>query len=120
MSKVSVGRKYENLVKAIYIRNGWLVDKKVRTRFASPDFFGMFDLLCIKGEWVDFVQVKKNKGDYSAAKREIKKWCIENEINCRGIFIYGYRGTEKRIRSWKIAELINNEWSEIVVQEDAL
>ena len=81
INKVSKGRRVENLAKDLIKSYGWLVDKKVRTRFASPDFFGWFDLLCIKDSRCKMVQVKSNRSDFNTAKREIKKWIEENKLN---------------------------------------
>lgn len=80
MTKVSKGRRVENLAKDIMKAEGWLVDKKVRTRFSSPDFFGQFDLLCIKGAETVYIQVKSNISDFYTARKEISAWLISKNL----------------------------------------
>jgi hypothetical protein len=100
MSKVSKGRTTENRCKKIFVEKGYLVDKKVRTRFSSPDFFGYFDLLCVKEIDTVYVQVKSNKSDFCTAKREIKKWIIENNLALKAeIWLYEGRGKWKLVKA---------------------
>jgi len=74
INKVAKGRRVENIARDKLKTQGYLVDKKVRTRFSSPDFFGAFDLLAIKGNKVKFVQVKSNPSDFYKARKELKEW----------------------------------------------
>ena len=60
---------------------GWLVERKNRTKWASPDLFGMFDLLAIRGCEVLLVQIKSNKSDFYKARREIREWKSAQKIS---------------------------------------
>lgn len=107
MSKVSKGNRVESLAKKYLESLGYLVDKKPRTHFQSPDFFGMFDLLAIKTDQVEFIQVKSNASNVSTAKKGIKKFAIENKLDLN-FYIWLYEGRG----NWRKWELVAYEWLE--------
>jgi Holliday junction resolvase len=80
MSTVSKGDYYEAQARKLWTRWGWVVDKKNKSLLQSPDFFGMFDFVAVKGEKVSFVQVKSNKSNVSAAKKKITNWIESNGV----------------------------------------
>lgn len=100
INKVAKGRKVENIARDELKKEGWLIDKKVRTRFSSPDFFGQFDLLAIKSEITRYVQIKSNKSDFYTAKREIKKWMIENNLFINAE-VWLYLGKKDKQHQWR-------------------
>lgn len=91
MDRVAKGRRVELKAKHRLQDMGYLVDKKVRTQWHSPDFFGMFDLLGL-GEDVVLVQVKSNPSDFYKARKEIRKFANEHRVEGLEYWIWLYEG----------------------------
>ena len=62
---------------------GWLCETKNWNRYASKDFYGLFDILAIKDTDIRFIQVKSNKSDVYKARRNISNWLRDNNLNIR-------------------------------------
>lgn len=80
MNKTEKGRRIEREARRILEDEGWLVDKKPRTKWASVDLFCMFDLIAIKGDTARLIQIKSNRSHFYSARGEIKKWRAEHGI----------------------------------------
>lgn len=80
INKVKKGLRVENLAKVELIKAGWLVEKKPRTKFQSPDFYGLFDLLAIRKGEVLLVQVKSQPSHFYKARKETRKWLLDTGI----------------------------------------
>lgn len=80
INKNAKGSRAEALARSNLRADGWLVDFKIRSRFASPDLFGVFDLIAIKDERVLFVQVKTNVSHFYTARKEIAEWMQLNNL----------------------------------------
>jgi len=74
MNTYQKGNRRELEARKILESQGYLVDRKNRSKYASPDLFGMFDLLAIRACEVLLVQVKSNKSDFYKARKEIRAW----------------------------------------------
>lgn len=74
------GARRENAAKKILLETGWLVDKKVWSKYASKDFFNLFDLIAIKGNMMRLIQVKSNRSDFYGARKAIERWVESNHI----------------------------------------
>jgi len=80
MNKVAKGNRIELLVRKKLESVGYLVEKKNRNRYQSPDFWGMFDLIAIMGTVVRLIQVKSNASDFYKARKEIRTWKKVNHV----------------------------------------
>jgi hypothetical protein len=49
--------KTETLCYKYLVKQGFLVEKPVKTRWQSVDFFNTFDFICAKNGWFRFIQV---------------------------------------------------------------
>ena len=79
MNRVHKGNRRELEARKMLEADGFLVDKKPRTKYQSPDLFGTFDLIALKGSPVRFIQVKSNKSDFYKARKEVRSWmCLNN------------------------------------------
>lgn len=74
MNRYAKGNRRELEARKILESQNWLVDRKNRSKYASPDLFGMFDLVAVRGGNVLLVQVKSNKSDYYKARKQISGW----------------------------------------------
>ncbi len=80
INKYQKGNRRELQARKMLEKDGYLVDKKPRTKYHSPDLFGMFDLIAIKRAQTILVQVKSNKSDFYKSRKEIKQWIKNNNI----------------------------------------
>lgn len=76
INKVAKGRRTELKARKQLERAGYLVDKKPRTRYLSPDIFQLFDLIALnpKTRHLKFIQVKSTASGFYSAKKKIKDW----------------------------------------------
>ena len=74
MNRYQKGNRRELEARKLLEAQGWLVDRKNRSKWASPDLFGMFDLVAVKGGEMLLVQVKSNKSDFYKSRKEIREW----------------------------------------------
>ena len=74
MNTYQKGNRRELEARKLLEAAGWLVERKNRSKYTSPDLFGMFDLLAIRGGEVMLVQVKSNKSDFYKSRKEIAGW----------------------------------------------
>lgn len=81
MNTYSKGNRRERECMNILIADGWLVDRKNRTKFQSNDFFEMFDIVALRGNTVKFIQVKSNISHFYSARKSIKKWVKNNKVS---------------------------------------
>ena len=88
MNKIQKGNRNELLARKKLIDQGYIVEKKNRNRFESPDFWKLFDIIAIniKNGSVKLVQVKSNKSHYYKAIKDIALWKKElqlsDNVNC--------------------------------------
>ena len=98
INKVAKGNRNENLAKEILKNDGFLVEKKPRTKWHSPDFYSQFDLLCIHPDRIPkLVQVKSTSSHASKARKDIAKWILDEKIT-GGFFrfeVWLYEGRSK-------------------------
>lgn len=74
MNTYAKGNRRELEARKILEAQGYLVERKNRSKYSSPDFFGMFDLLAIRGCEVLLIQVKSNVSDFYKSRKDIAKW----------------------------------------------
>lgn len=77
VSKHSKGTRYELEARKILEKEGYLVEKKNYNRWASKDFYNLFDILALGNNETKFIQVKTNISDFYSARKKIKEWLIE-------------------------------------------
>ena len=80
MNKSAKGQRYEREARHLLEDDGYLTEFKIRSRYASNDFFKMFDVLAIKGNEVRLIQVKTNASDFYKARKEIAEWILDNNF----------------------------------------
>lgn len=101
INKTNKGRRIELLARKELEADGWLVEKKNNTKWQSPDFWGVFDLIAIKENNVKFIQVKSNIGDFYKGRKKTKAWIKENNFKIP-TEVWLYEGRSK----WR-KEIIN-------------
>lgn len=72
VNTVRKGSYFELKAKKQLERWGFVVEKAKRSRFQGTDFYGLFDLICVDGKTVKFIQVadcKKPKEWFARAER---------------------------------------------------
>ena len=74
------GNRNELIAKKILIDDGWLVEQKNWSKWRGKDFFGLFDIVAIKGEFIKWIQIKSNRSDFYKVRKQIKNWLIENNL----------------------------------------
>lgn len=77
MNTVAKGNMREREFVARLMEKGWMCERKPRVQYQSPDFFGMFDILAVRGHEVIFVQIKSVRGDWLRANKDIQRWLKE-------------------------------------------
>ena len=109
INKKAKGNRIELLAKKRLMANGWLVDSKPNVRFQSPDLFGQFDLIAIKGGEVKLIQIKSNVSHFYSARKELKEWKEEYKIRltCEVWLYLGGRDEHK----WRIDNGVE-DWME--------
>jgi len=80
VNKVAKGNRIELKARKKLEAEGYLVERKNRSRHHSPDFWGVFDLIAIKGAGVRLIQVKSNPTDFYKARPEITTWKHANKV----------------------------------------
>jgi len=75
----SKGNRAEKEARDILEADGYLTDRKNWSRYASKDFFRLFDILAI-GPKTRLIQIKSNASDFYKSRKEIKEWLVENKI----------------------------------------
>ena len=85
INKYQKGNRRELEARKILEEQGFLVDKKPRTKYQSPDLFGMFDLIAIKQKECLLIQIKSNKSDFYKARKALRSWVKSNDcqLNCQ-------------------------------------
>jgi len=83
MNTYQKGNRRELEARKILESEGWLVERKNRSKWASPDLFGVFDLLAVKGSQALLIQVKSNKSDFYKARKEITTWRKESGVTLK-------------------------------------
>lgn len=104
INKVRKGQKNELLARKELEALGYLTEKKPRSRFSSPDFWGLFDLFCLKGQEVRLIQIKSNESHFYTARKEISEWKKSNKVlvSCEvWLFLKRTRGKNE----WRIESL---------------
>jgi len=79
VSKTNKGNRIELMARKELEADGYLCDRKNSSRWASNDFFGLFDILAI-GKHTKLIQIKSNRSDFYKARKEIQEWVNENKI----------------------------------------
>ena len=93
MNRVAKGNRVELMLRKILEADGYLVDKKNRTKWQSPDLFGVFDLVAIKESRVRFIQVKSNRSHFYIARKEISHFLKLHNLNIEAeIWLYQGKG----------------------------
>lgn len=82
LNKNAKGNRAELAARKLLTKEGFLVEKKNTSRWASNDFWGTFDLICIQPHTglVKLVQVKTNVSDFYKARQEVRKWAYDNQV----------------------------------------
>jgi Holliday junction resolvase-like predicted endonuclease len=87
------GNRVEKLAIDKLKAEGWLCDRKNWNRYASKDFYGLFDILAVKEGDVRLIQVKSNASDFYKARKDISLWRIRNGIWIKTeVWLYKGRG----------------------------
>lgn len=68
------GNRNQLAARKILENAGYLVESKPRTKYHSPDFYGLFDLLAIKGKYIRLIQVKSQLSHFYTGRKNIKEW----------------------------------------------
>jgi len=79
MNKHSKGTHYELEARKLLEAQGYLVEKKNYNRWASKDFYGLFDILAI-GPHTKLIQVKTNSTDFYKARKGILEWMADHPV----------------------------------------
>lgn len=61
INKTAKGNRIEDIARALLETEGWQVEKKPNVRFASKDFWGRFDFICVNHKGFKLVQVKADR-----------------------------------------------------------
>lgn len=104
INKVAKGRVVELYARKELEATGYLVEKKPRTRFTSPDFWGMFDFIALLGSTVRLIQIKSNPTDFYKARKEIREWKKEHRVNipCE---TWLFLGRSRGVNKWRVEEV---------------
>ena len=81
MDTYAKGYRREKELRDRFVANGYLVDFKHRSRYHSPDLLTQFDFVAVKYGIVRWVQVKSTKAHYYTARKSIKKWLLQNDLD---------------------------------------
>ena len=111
MNTVAKGNRVENKAKA-YLLSTYNIhtEKKNHARYASPDFWGLFDLIGFsKSKW-HVVQVKSDMSSFYQARKRIAKWVLIDHIP-KGtvVSVLVYKGRNR----WRMDVLRNGEWMKV-------
>lgn len=61
INKTAKGNRIEDVARALLEEEGWFVEKKPNVRFASKDFWGRFDFICINHRKFRLIQIKADR-----------------------------------------------------------
>ena len=82
MTSIEKGRQAELAVQKVFEAAEYVADRKVRVRHHSPDFFGLFDILCWNRIGVTLVQVKLNSmSNVYSARKEIAEYVKDHDLD---------------------------------------
>lgn len=83
------GLDAEKKAKDLLKKDGWFVEQKNWNRFASKDFYKLFDILALRGSETKLIQVKSGISHAYSARKEIKGWLEENHLQvCCEVWLY--------------------------------
>lgn len=112
MSTRTKGRNAEKEVAKMFKDLGYSVElTKMPSKFAlSQDFFGAFDIICIKkprtvSEYKDIVLIQVKSNTTAGALKKIKAWKTEHEtthIDCLVVVRYDNLPETKRFKIYNI------------------
>lgn len=85
------------MAKHLLQEDGWITDSKPHTKFHSPDVFGYFDIIALKGDKTRYIQVKSNISDFYTARKAIRQWMEFMAVTavCE-VWLYKGRGEWRR------------------------
>ena len=81
MDTYAKGYRREKELRDKFAEAGYLVDFKQRSRYQSPDLLTQFDFVAVKCGIVRWVQVKSRKSHYYTARKAIRKWLLQNDLD---------------------------------------
>lgn len=108
INKVAKGTAYERKCMLHLEDDGWLVDRKPRTKFSSPDIFGVFDIVALKVDKMKLVQVKTNASHFYTARKEIATWVKTYNINTQSLDIEAWLWVARE--GWRKEILTTSGW----------
>ena len=79
MNKHAKGTHYELVARKLLESQGYLCEKKNYNRWASKDFYNLFDILAI-GENTRLIQIKTNISDFYKARKDIAEFVHTHNI----------------------------------------
>jgi hypothetical protein len=80
LNKTTKGRRSALMARKLLEADNWLVDAKPHTKYQSPDFYGQFDLLAVRGSDTRLIQVKSNMSHFYTARKAIKEWIAKTGV----------------------------------------
>jgi hypothetical protein len=108
INKSRKGSRVELLAKKILQAQGYWVEKKNISQWQSPDFFGWFDLLAIRGAEVRLIQIKSNLSDFYKARKDIAKFELESGFKVP-LECWCYLGRSV----WRQEKVLGAKWSNL-------
>ena len=114
MNTYRKGLRLENKVKELYEKQGFVVHRAKISRFNKNDFFGCFDLVCVRKNTANvWVQVKSTYMPKQEMER-LKVFCNEHfdcHVNVGAVYVY-------KDRKWKVWLLNGELWDVGPISED--
>lgn len=117
INTVQKGRRIEKMARQSLEKEGYLVDQKTRSSFHSPDFFGLFDLFCLKHSLVRLIQIKSSASSFYTTRKEIREWMSKNRVlvQCE-IWLYLGRGKWRK-EQFDIHKLIDGSYETTTIRQ---
>lgn len=101
MSAKSKGDQSEREAVEEYLTRGWQVYRPVRcSRYADKDVFNMFDFIALRGDELDFVQVKSNRT--RGFLKVLEQWRAEHPIRIVRWLLMVRQDLRKKNEKWRI------------------
>jgi len=93
MNTRAKGNRIQRKARSYYEKIGYTVETVKHTKYNKNDFFGLWDLMCVRKEDIRFVQVKANQKPAKQWINKAKDWVCP-EFCIKEILIWKDRAKE--------------------------
>lgn len=106
------GKRIERKAEERLSRHDFKVEKPVEKKYGRTDFFGLFDIIAIRGDCIKFIQVKSNQArQLEEYKKKTKEFLDTEKFDVEYWIWHDNDG-------WRIKQIRDGEWEQILDERE--